>query len=220
MISLAERIVAIAQVRPEGALLSAKDFLHLDARPAITRALCRLVREGRLLRLSRGVYAAPVHGRFGAMPPSTQAVLQALEAAGEIVVPHGATAANTLGLTTQVPIREVFLTSGASRTLYLGERPVELRHASRRQLLLGNRPAGQVLRALLWLGPNAASSATELLLLGLPALSGRHCATRGPGFQAGWPRSLVRSERSIQSPLPRSARRGTSTFDDESWAKL
>ena len=150
-------------------MLSPKDFLHLGARPALDRALCRLVREGRLLRLSRGVYAAPVYGLFGAMPPSTQAVLQALEAAGETVVPHGTAAANALGLTTQVPIREVFLTSGASRTLYLSERPLELRHADRGQLLLGNRPAGQVMRALLCLGPDAASSAAELLLLGLPA---------------------------------------------------
>jgi hypothetical protein len=43
------------------------------------------------------------------------------------VVANGAAEANALGLTTQVPTREVFFTSGASRTLQLGSRCVELR---------------------------------------------------------------------------------------------
>ena len=36
-------------------------------------------------------------------------------------------AANDLGLTTQVPIRSVYLTSGRSRTMSLGKQIVELR---------------------------------------------------------------------------------------------
>ena len=74
--------------------------------------------------------------------------------AGAVAVPL--IVANALGLTAQVPIREVFLTSGASRMLHLGNRCVELKHGNRWQLLLGNRPAGKVIRALSWLGPEGA----------------------------------------------------------------
>jgi hypothetical protein len=61
-------------------------------------------------------------------PPSTEAVVEAIESTGgETVVASGAAEANALGLTTQVPTREVFLTSGPSRRLKLGNREVELK---------------------------------------------------------------------------------------------
>ncbi|MCV2367017.1 DUF6088 family protein [Roseateles oligotrophus] len=38
---------------------------------------------------------------------------------GEAIVSHGAGAANALGLTTQVPMRAIYLTSGRCRSLKL-----------------------------------------------------------------------------------------------------
>ena len=78
------------------------------------------------------------------------------EKTGETVVSHGAAAANRLGLTTQVPVREIFLTSGRSRTLRLGSRVLEIKHAPPWQLLLGESSGGALLRALAWLGPEQA----------------------------------------------------------------
>jgi hypothetical protein len=82
---------------------------------------------------------------------------------GESVAPHGAAAANELGLTTQVPVREVYLTSGRSRRLKLGAQVVELRHVPAWQLVLPGRPAGTAIRALAWLGPKRASEALRTL---------------------------------------------------------
>jgi hypothetical protein len=73
-----------------------------------------------------------------------------------------------MGLTTQTPIREVFLTSGPSRVLHLGNRAVELKHGSRWKLVLGKRPAGMAVRALAWLGPDRASSVIRTLQMQLP----------------------------------------------------
>lgn len=169
MSHLAETMLSAAQAMPEGGLLSPKEFLHLGSRAAIDKTLSRLTQEGKLLRVSRGFYAVPREGRFGSRPPSTESVVQAIETrCGETVVASGAAEANALGLTTQVPIREVFLTSGASRSLQLGNRRVEIKHGNRWQLLLGKRPAGQVIRALLWLGPEAAPAALKKLRAKLP----------------------------------------------------
>jgi hypothetical protein len=97
-------------------------------------------------------------------------VVQAIESvSGELVVANGAAEANALGLTTQMPTREVFLTSGPSRKLRLGNRSVELKHASRWQLMLGKRPAGMAIRALSWLGPEQTSTALQALRSKLPA---------------------------------------------------
>ena len=119
MSQLVQFILAAAQALPEGGLFSPKEFLHLASRAAVYQALTRMTREGRLLCVGSGVYALPVQGRFGARPPSTRTVVAAIEAtSGELVVPSGAAEANALGLTTQVPVREVFLTSGPSRKLH------------------------------------------------------------------------------------------------------
>lgn len=164
MSSLAQAILSAAQALPEGGLLSPKEFLHLGSRAAVDQTLTRLTREGKLLRVGRGTYALPVQSRFGTRPPSAQTVVQAIESvSGELVVANGAAEANALGLTTQVPTREVFLTSGPSRKLRLGNRSVELKHASRWQLLLGKRPAGMAIRALSWLGPERTSTALQTL---------------------------------------------------------
>jgi len=162
MSPLAQHILAQTKAQPEGVLLSPKVFLHLGSRAAIDQTLARLARDGNLLRLGRGAYAAPVQGRFGARPPTFASVVQAIEAAsGETVVASGAAEANALGLTTQVPTREVHLTSGPSRRLTLGKRAIELQHGNRWQMLLGKRPAGQVIRALIWLGPEQTPLALE-----------------------------------------------------------
>ena len=169
MSHLAEIILSAAQSLPEGGLLSAREFLHVGSRAAVDQTFTRLTREGKLIRVGRGVYAAPVASRVGPRPPSTESVVQAITAVnGEVIVPNGATEANVLGLTTQVPTREVFLTSGRSRKLQLGNRMVELKHGNRWQLVLGRRPAGMAIRALSWLGPEQATTALKVLQTKLP----------------------------------------------------
>ena len=164
MSPLAHSILSQAQSLPEGGLLSPKEFLHLGSRAAIDQSLSRMAREGKLLRVGRGSYALPIQGRFGVRPPSSESVMEALESAsGETVVASGAAEANFLGLTTQVPTREVYLTSGPSRRLKLGNREIELKQGNRWQMLLGKRPAGKAIRALIWFGPEQAPKILEIL---------------------------------------------------------
>lgn len=170
MSTLTEAIFSAAQALPEGGILSPKAFLHLGSRAAVDQAMARLAREGKLLRVGRGAYVAPIEGRFGVRAPSTESVVQAIEnQSGETIVANGAAEANALGLTTQVPTREIFITSGVSRTLQLGERTIEIKRGSRWEFVLGKRPAGMAVRALSWLGPEQASRAIETLREKLPA---------------------------------------------------
>ncbi len=154
---------------PEGCAVSAKALLHLGSRAAVDQALCRLVQRGQMMRAGHGLYVQPVETRFGKRPPSVEHVVQALAVSkGEIIASHGAAAANALGLTTQVPMRAVYLTSGRNRRLKLGEQTVELRHAPGWQLALAGRPAGDAIRALAWLGESHVSEALRTLQRRLP----------------------------------------------------
>ena len=164
MTSIAQRIMNHATELPEGALLCPSALLHLGSRAAVDQALSRLSRKGEVLRVCQGVYVRPIQTRFGPRPPAVEKVIVSLSALwGETIVPCGGAAANALGLTTQVPVRSVFLTSGSSRKLTLGELTVELRHAPRWQLAAPHRPAGEAVRALSWLGPNEIEEGLELI---------------------------------------------------------
>src|SRR5580700_4718612 len=130
MPTLAENILSQAETLPEGAMVSAKGLLHLGSRAAVDQALRRLKLRKQLLPLYPGAYVRPVKSRFGVRAPSAEKVVEAIAATrAETVVPHGAAAANSLGLTTQVPTKLVFLTSGRNRTFRLGAQVVEMKHA-------------------------------------------------------------------------------------------
>ena len=150
--------------------MAAKGLLHLGNRAAVDQALSRLAERGQLIRAGRGVYLRPIASRFGMRAPSVEQAVEALASQrGEVIVSNGAAAANALGLTTQVPIRSVYLTSGRSRTMSLGKQVIELRHAPRWQLTLAHRPAGEAVRALAWLGPEKAEDALKTLKRKMPA---------------------------------------------------
>nr|WP_244485091.1 DUF6088 family protein [Bradyrhizobium tropiciagri] len=64
-----------------------------------------------------------------------KAVEETKARSGEIISSEDAAAANKLGLTRQLTVRLVYLTSGACE-LHLGKQVVEFKHAPRRQLTM------------------------------------------------------------------------------------
>lgn len=163
MQTVAENIMSQTKTLPEGALISAKEFLHLGTRDAVDQALKRLKERKELLPLYRGVYVRPVKTRFGTRAPAAEKVVERIATTrAETVVAHGAAAANSLGLTTQVPTKLVYLTSGKSRKLKLGAQVVEMKHAPQWMLLPSQR-AGEAVRALVWIGEHGAAEALTTL---------------------------------------------------------
>jgi hypothetical protein len=194
MAPLGERILKAASTLPEGEVVSARHFVHLASRAAVDQALSRLARRGNLIRVTRGAYVAPVVGRFGSRPPSPEKTVRSFaETRGETAVPHGAAAANALGLTTQVPTREVFITSGRSRQFRFGSRVVEMRHAPRWQLAFPERQAGTAVRALAWLGPAHARENVVNLRKRMPKSEWRALTTARARFPT-WMAEAVGTE--------------------------
>lgn len=188
MNSLPKAILQHARSLPEGGVLSPKEFLHLGSRSAVDQAFSSFAKQGKLLRVARGAYTAPVNSRFGSRAPAPEKIIQSLaEHNGEVVVPHGASAANTLGLTQQVPIREVYLTSGRTRKLQIDHSEILVKHAPRWMLALGERQAGTAVRALAWIGPAFAQQSLASLRRTLPAAEWQALASARaalPGWMA------------------------------------
>lgn len=167
---LSVRILAAAGKRPEGSLLAAKQFLTLGNRAAVDQALRRLALRGKLVKIARGRYALTISSRFGTRPPAPEVVIAQLNREGaQQLVSSGAAAANALGLTTQMPVQQIYLSRSRSQKRYVfGKQQVTIRPAAAWNFLLPDRPAGQAIRALTWLGPDQASAALPELRRALP----------------------------------------------------
>ncbi len=153
-----ENIRSRARQLKQGQPYTVKDFLKFGSRAAVDQALTRLVREGLLSRPVRGVYVRPKMNPYtGEVPPEPIEIAKAMakEAGAEIQV-HGAEAARQMGFTTQVSVRNVFYTTGPSRTFHLGNLEVTLKKVSPRKLALSGKP-GIALNALWYLGKSGVN---------------------------------------------------------------
>ena len=165
MNSLPERIMEYAEARPEATPIQAKDLLHLGDPEAVARALSRLIRSDRLLRICRGVYMRHTQTRFGLRAPSLEQAIAAIASFwGETIVSSGGDAANWLGLTAQDTVCTVYLTSGPDPFLHFGAHQAKLLHAPRWQLAAANGTAGTVIRAISWLGPCEVERSLDAVL--------------------------------------------------------
>jgi len=193
MKSLPHRILAMAAQMPEGSILSADILFSLGTRNAVDQALSRLAKSGALMRVGRGLYVRPIQTRFGERAPDAHKVVTSLASqAGETMVVGEAAAANTLGLTTQVPVRPVYLSSGVSRRLQLGNQIVEIRHAPRWKLALANREAGTALRAMAWAGKERAQAVASQLSQRMSGAQLAELASVSTRYMPAWMSKAIR----------------------------
>jgi hypothetical protein len=159
--SIQDKIVDRLRRQGRGKVFTPKDFLDIGSREAVDQALSRLAKAETVQRLRRGLYCYPrINERLGiAIPPDVDEIADALaRQTGSRIVPSGATAANRLGLSTQVPAKPVYLTDGRSRQVRVGNFVVVVKHVSPKELPVGNRTSATVLQALRHLGKDAVDS--------------------------------------------------------------
>lgn len=159
--SVQDKIVQRVRRLGRGKVFTPKDFLDIGSREAVDQALSRLAKAQTVQRLGRGLYCYPrINKRLGiAVPPEIDEIADALaRQTGSRIAPSGATAANRLGLSTQVPAKPVYLTDGRSRRVRVGNSVVVVKHVPPKELPVGNRTSATVLQALRHLGKDAVDS--------------------------------------------------------------
>ena len=94
----------------------------------VTKLLAIFEKEGLITRIAKGVYVKARKTRFGILYPSAYELVKEISKRDKAkVIPTGATAANRLGFSTQVPMNTIFLTTGSGRKMKLGNRTVTLK---------------------------------------------------------------------------------------------
>lgn len=142
------------RAKHRGFVFTPREFSQLGSRAAVDQALSRLQRSGQIRRLTRGVYEFPkIHPKIGLLSPSPEAVAKAMaKRTGSRITVSGAKAANLLGLSTQVPMQNVFWTEGPSRTIRIGNQTVSLKHVAPSKMIGAGTEAGIVIQAVRSLG--------------------------------------------------------------------
>ena len=132
-----------------GSVIFASDFLDLCTERQAGRVLAELEAKGEIKRLARGIYCKPTVTRFGPLYPDVSKIVEAVAQRDHAqVLPSGYTAANMLGLSTQVPMAYTFITSGSSRQLTVDGKTINLQRAVPRNFAYRTRLAALIVQAL------------------------------------------------------------------------
>lgn len=157
---LAQRIARQARTEPER-VFTPFDFLDLGSPHSVGMTLLRLVRNGQLRHLARGLYDVPrSHPLLGELLPTAEAIAQAMARRdGATIQPMEAMAANLLGLSEQVPVKAVFLTDGPDRLVKVGPLTVQLKQRPLRKVGSAAPTSSLVFAALRSLGKDHVTTA-------------------------------------------------------------
>ncbi len=132
-----------------GSIIFATDFLDLCTERQAGRVLTDLESAGKIKRLARGIYCKPTQTRFGPLYPDISKIVEAVAQRDHAqVLPSGYTAANMLGLSTQVPMAYTYITSGSSRKLTVEGKTINLQRAVPRNFAYKTRLAALIVQAL------------------------------------------------------------------------
>ena len=133
-----------------GKIYFTNDFAALGNYKACSKALERLVNQGEIMRVCRGIYAIPKTSEFfGKVTPSIDEIINAIVKRDNArIIPTGLFAENMLGLSTQVPMKIMYLTDGSPRKIMIGKVSVIFRKTSPKNLAAKGKLSTLVIQAL------------------------------------------------------------------------
>jgi len=145
---------------PAGEPFTSVEFMTSGTRVSVDHALSRLTKAGVISRVTRGVYVRPIINKHvGPVVPGPFKIAQAVaRSMGAQISVNGAEAARRFELSTQMSAQSLFLTTGPTRHIKVGNSRIRLQHTSPRKLALAGRPAGAALSALWYLGRGEVTS--------------------------------------------------------------
>ena len=162
MSAVTDRIMKRVRGKGRGWVFTPRDFIDFGTRGSVDMALSRLAQAGDIRRVGRGLYDYPrMHDKLGVLSPDPADIARALSIqSGEKLAPSGAAAANQLGISTQVPAKTSYATSGRTRVKRAGGRSVTLRHS--RAPVIDNAPdsVNALVQALAQLGRDKTDNDT------------------------------------------------------------
>ena len=136
----------------DGTLFFNNSFPEFDDE-YVGKVLSDLVRQGVIHRLSRGIYLKARETKFGLVYPSTSEIAKAIARRDNAeILPTGSTALNMLGLSDQVTMNPVFITSGSARKLKCGNRTITFKRGVPKNFAVKGKVTRLIVQAMKAIG--------------------------------------------------------------------
>lgn len=169
------------------------DFNGLGSVATVERVLSRLVVSGEIKRIRRGIYYIPENSRWGEVPPSQSNIIKALaRSMNTDFIPDGANALYQLGLTQQVPMKQVYLTDKQISTISIGKTDIEFKKVSPKKLSGAASGVSVYLSALEYLGKEALQESVKSRVANTIDKSMIGKLEEASEFRAVWIREVVK----------------------------
>lgn len=149
------------------------DFMDLASTYAANGALRKLVRDGTIDQIMRGVYSKPKYNERlkRKIPPSPDDIAKAIARNyGWTIIPSGNTALNMLGLSTQVPAKWEYVSDGPYKEYDIDDKiSVHFRHTANKEITKISYDSALLIQALKAIGKGSISKKDiERLSLEIP----------------------------------------------------
>ena len=133
-----------------GLVFFTSDFAAYGNSKTNNKALERLTKQGKIMRVGRGIYTIPRKSEFfGHTSPGIEEVAQGIARRDKArIIPSGLFAENLLGLSTQLPVTIVYLTDGTPRKLLIDGTTLIFKKTSPKNLATWGKISGLVIQAL------------------------------------------------------------------------
>ncbi len=138
----------------KGEIFFISDFTELGNYEAVRKSLQRLTKDGSIKRIAKGIYLLPkIHERLGVIYPHAEQIAKAIAKRDKArIIATGSTALNLLGLSTQIPMKVVFLTDGSARNIKVGNQTIQFKKTNPKNLSIEHRLTNLIIQALKAIG--------------------------------------------------------------------
>lgn len=143
-----------------GELFFADDFSKYGSSENIRQVLSRLEKEGVLERIAHGIYLKPkIDSLLGTVYPNTEEVAKEIAKRDKsLIAPTGVLALFLLGLSSQVPLKAVYLTDGSPREIKIGKRSVRFKRTTPKSFAIKDELLHLIVQAFKEIGQKEVSA--------------------------------------------------------------
>lgn len=140
---------------PGGSVFTTSDFADLANDNNLRQIVFRLENEGKIRRILPGIYDKPLYSNIlkQNVSPDINAVAEAIARKNNwSIIPSGNVALNLLGISTQVPAKWEYLSSGDSKDYRIGNASISFTHRADKELNRMSTKTALIIQAIKSLG--------------------------------------------------------------------
>ena len=155
MDNIREKVEKRLEHKNRGYVFTRKDFQDIAPAGTIGKLLFRMVEEGVIRRIGRGLFDYPkINPALGGeLSPDLDQTANAIARKFRwSILPYGNLAANRLGLSQQVPAQFTYLSNGPTKEVKIDNRMIYFKHARPKEIYADSFISGLVVQALKYFG--------------------------------------------------------------------